>query len=156
MSRDAIEYLVHAYADAVVHRDAEQWASTWAGDAVWELGRGRRMEGRDAIVDFWNTAMDGFNAVVQTVLNGTCSLDEAAGTGTGRWYINEHWQRMPDADSGADAATGPTGILLAYYNDLYVRVDGRWLFSSRELVVQYGGPPDMSAPFLNAWGGPSS
>ncbi len=141
MSRDAIEDLVHRYADAVVRRDAEQWSSTWAPDAVWELGKGRRVEGRDAILALWNSAMDGFRAVVQNVVNGTVDLDDAAGTGTGRWYIIEHWQRTDDS----------RGILLACYDDTYVGVDGNWMFASRELVVQYSGPPDLSGTFLNAW-----
>jgi hypothetical protein len=142
MSRAPIEDLVHRYADAVVHRDEAKWGSTWATDAVWELGKGRRVEGRDAIVGLWNSAMDGFAAVVQNVVNGTYELDEAAGTGSGRWYIIEHWQR----------ADNSRGMLLAYYDDLYVRTDDGWSFASRELVIQYGGPPDLSAPFQNAWG----
>ena len=141
MSRDAIEDLVHRYADAVVHRNETQWAATWAPDASWELGRGNRVQGREAILEFWNTAMDGFEAVVQNVVNGTCSLDDDAGTGTGRWYILEHFKR----------ADGNVGILLAYYDDAYTRVDGEWLFASRELVIQYGGPPDLSADFHHAW-----
>ena len=141
MSRHDITDLTHAYADAVVRRDADQWAGTWAVDAVWELGKGRRVEGRDAIVGLWNGAMDGFKAVVQNVVNSTASLDELAGTGTGRCYIIEHWCRADDS----------RGMLLAYYDDAYVRVDGKWLFSSRELVIQYGGPTDLSADFHNAW-----
>ena len=142
MSRDSIEDLVQTYADAVVNRNAEQWSSTWAADANWELGKGRRVEGREAILDLWNSAMDGFKAVVQNVVNGTADLDDAAGTGTGRWYIQEHWCRSDDS----------RGILLAYYDDTYIRVDDEWLFASRELVVQYGGASDLSGPFLNAWG----
>jgi len=142
MSRDSIEDLVHRYADAVVRRDPDQWSSTWAEDAIWELGKGRRVEGRDAILALWNSAMDGFRAVVQNVMNGTAELDEAAGTGSGRWYVLEHWQRADDS----------RGILLAYYDDTYVRTDAGWQFASRELVIQYGGPADLSAPFQNAWG----
>ncbi len=145
MARDPIAELVHLYADAVVHRNAEQWGATWAPDAQWALGRHGTMDGRDAIVGMWNKAMDGFNAVVQTVLNGTYELDDAAGTGTGRWYIQEGYQRVG----------GDVGILMAHYDDTYTKVDGRWLFASRDLVVHYGGPQDMSAPFLNAWGGSS-
>jgi hypothetical protein len=141
MSRDAIEDLVHFYADAVVRRDVTQWSSTWTDGAVWELGKGRRVEGRDNIVSLWNSAMDGFSAVVQNVVNGTATLDLEAGTGSGRWYIIEHWQRADDS----------RGILLAYYDDSYLRVDEKWLFASRTLVVQYGGPADLSAPFQNAW-----
>ena len=140
--RSDIEDLVHFYADAVVRRDGEQWAATWDEDAVWELGKGRRVEGREAIFALWNSAMDGFNAVVQNVVNGTADLDESAGTGTGRWYIFEHWRRAND----------DSGILLAYYDDTYVRRDDRWLFASRQLAIQYSGPPDLSGSFLNAWG----
>jgi ketosteroid isomerase-like protein len=141
MSYPTIDDLLHAYADAVVRRDADQWISTWASDAVWELGKGRQVEGAEAILALWNSAMDGFSAVIQNVVNHTADLDEAAGRGSGRCYIIEHWCR---ADSSR-------GLLLAYYDDLYVHRDGGWQFASRELVVQYGGPPDLSAPFLNAW-----
>ena len=142
MARDPIAALLHRYADAVVHFDGDQWISTWADDAVWELGKGRRVEGSEAILDLWMSAMQGFSAVVQMVLNGDYELDEAAGTGSGRWYIAEHWQR----------ANGDKGKLLAHYDDLYKLVDGQWLFASRELVVHYGGPQDLSADFQNAWG----
>ena len=141
MSRFAITDLTHRYADAVVRRDPTQWAATWAPDAVWELGKGRRVEGRDAILELWNSAMDGFKAVVQNVVNSTAELDDDAGTGVGRCYILEHWNRADDS----------RGILLAYYHDRYTRVDGEWLFASRELVIQYGGAPDLSGPFHNAW-----
>ena len=141
MSTQPINDLVHSYADAVVHRNAAQWSSTWANDAVWELGKGRRVEGRDNILALWNSAMDGFAAVVQNVVNGNSTLDVGAGTGSGRWYIIEHWQRADDS----------RGILLAYYDDTYVCVDDRWLFASRCLVIQYSGPPDLSASFQNAW-----
>ena len=143
MARDPIAELVHLYADAVVHHDDDQWAATWSENAHWELGAGRRVEGRSAILDFWRTAMGSFDAVIQTVLNGTYELDEDAGTGAGRWYIQEHFSQ-----SG-----GRSGKLLAHYDDTYVNEDGRWLFGSRELIVHYAGPQDLSAPFLNAWGG---
>ncbi len=139
MSYSTIDDLLHAYADAVVRRDPEQWISTWAPDAVWELGKGRNVTGTDAIFDLWNSAMDGFKAVIQNVVNRTADLSDDAGTG--RCYIIEHWWRADDS----------RGILLAHYDDRYVRVDGGWRFASRELVVHYGGPPDLSAPFLNAW-----
>jgi hypothetical protein len=75
------------------------------------------------------------------VVNGTATTDDSAGTGTGRWYVHEHWHRANDE----------RGILLAYYDDTYIRVDGQWLFASRELTIQYGGPPDLSGMFQNAW-----
>lgn len=142
MPRDPIAELVHLYADAVVHHDGDQWGETWAVDGHWSLGQGRSIEGREAILEFWHNAMSGFAAVIQTVLNGTYALDEPSGTGTGRWYIQEAFQR----------AGGESGALLAHYDDAYTFAEGRWRFASRELVVHYGGPSDLSAPFLNAWG----
>ena len=140
MAREDIADLVHRYADAVVHRDGEQWGSCWADDATWVLGPGREVAGREAIVNLWNAAMGMFDAVVQNVLNGTVTFD--GDTGSGRWYIMEHFRRT----------TGDLGMLLAYYDDTYVLRDGRWVFASRQLVPQYQGPPDLSAPFLNSVG----
>ena len=117
------------------------WPFDAAPDAVWELGKGRRVEGRDAILELWNNAMDGFKAVVQNVVNHGASLDDASGSGIGRCYIQENWWRADDSK----------GILLAYYDDAYERVGDEWLFASRELIIQYAGPPDLSAPFMNAW-----
>ena len=139
MSRDDIAGLVHRYADAVVHFDGEQWGSCWADDAHWVLGPGRDVTGRPAIVELWNLAMSSFRAVIQNVLNGDVELD--GDTGSGRWYIMEHCVR------GNDSRT----ILLAHYDDTYVRRDGRWYFASRQLHIQYQGPPDLSGPFLNDW-----
>lgn len=139
MSRDAIEELVHRYADAVVHFDGEQWGSCWAPEANWVLGPGREVNGREAILALWHKAMGTFAAVVQNVVNGDVTLDGDAGTG--RWYIMEHFRR----------ASGEPGILLAYYADTYTRIDGTWYFASRQLHPQYQGPPDLSAPFLNDW-----
>lgn len=139
MSNDAIAELVHRYADAVVHHNESQWASTWADNATWDLGSGRVIEGREAIVKLWNRAMDGFSAVVQNVMNGTAEIDDAAGTG--RWYVIEHFQQVD----------GTGGMLLAHYDDTYVRTGEGWQFASRKLVAHYAGPPDLSAPFLNRW-----
>lgn len=141
MSHPDIAELVHRYADAVVHRNEAQWAATWAPDAVWELGGGHRVEGREAIVGLWNGAMDGFAAVIQNVVNGTADLDDAAGTGSGRWYVIEHWRRT-------DASAG---ILLAHYDDNYLLTGEGWRFASRELTIHYMGPPDLSGTFHNSW-----
>ena len=135
----AIQRLIHRYADAVVHRDGVQWASCWAEDATWDLGRGRLVEGRDSIVELWYSAMAGFSAVVQMVHNGEvwAGLDRAHAAG--RWYIDERFRR----------ADGTSGILLAHYDDTYVRDDDGWRFSRRFLQPHHMGPPDLSADFLN-------
>ncbi len=138
--REQVEELVHRYADAVVRRDADQWGSCWTEDARWVLGPTRDVVGRPAIVELWTKAMGTFDAVVQNVLNGEVRFDGS--TAMGRWYILEHFRR----------ASGEPGMLMAYYDDTYALVDGAWLFTSRALVAQYQGPPDLSAPFLNRVG----
>ena len=46
--RLAIRERIEAYADAVFRRDAEDWISNWAEDAVWRLP-GVDVAGRDNI-----------------------------------------------------------------------------------------------------------
>lgn len=137
MSRDQIEDLVHRYSDAVVHRDGDQWAETWAPDAVWDLGDERRVEGRQAIAELWHRSMDRYAVVVQTVLHGTVDLDAGAGTGSGRWYLQDATLRHD----------GERAMMLAHYDDTYRRVDGAWRFASRKLSIHYRGPADLSGTF---------
>ncbi len=133
--RDDITDLVHRYSDAVCRKDRDQWAATWAADAWWDLGKGRLTRGRDNIVEFWQKAVDGLTIVVQLVHNGTVAVD--GDHASGRWYVSEHFER----------STGVKGMLLAWYDDTYVCVDGQWLFESRSLGALYHGPPDLSGAF---------
>ena len=132
-----IAMLVHKYADAVVHRNGEQWSSTWSEDAVWDLGGGRLVEGLDAIKKLWYGAMTGFEATVQTVLNGGVDVDPSGDTASGRWYIQEQVVR----------SNGDRGILLAHYDDQYVKTTEGWKFSRRFLQPHYSGPQDLSGEF---------
>jgi ketosteroid isomerase-like protein len=134
---DPIRTLVHTYADAVCHANAEQWASTWTEDAEWDMGR-VKLSGRDDMVATWSQIMAGFPAVVHVVHNGSAELDEASGTGRGRWYTSE-FLRMPD---------GATRTMWGFYDDEYRRGDdGGWRFSKRTLTSLYNGPTDMSGDF---------
>jgi SnoaL-like domain len=133
----AISDLVHRYSDAVARKDRDQWAATWAAESHWDLGQGRMMRGKEAIVEYWVEAMERFEVVIQLSHNGEATVDDAAGAGSGRWYISEHMQRVD----------GSTGVFLAYYDDTYARVDGEWLFASRAITVLYRGAADLSGTF---------
>lgn len=133
-----IAMLVHRYADAVVHRNGEQWSSTWAEDAVWDLGGGRLVEGLEAIKKLWYGAMGGFEATIQTVLNGGVEIDPSGDTASGRWYIQEQIVR----------SNGDRAILMAHYDDNYVQTADGWKFSRRFLQPHYQGPHDLSSEFL--------
>jgi hypothetical protein len=142
----AISRLIHRYADAVVERRGDLWSSCWAHDAVWDLGRGRLVEGREAIAALWYSAMQGMATVVQTVQNGDAWVaaddpnPQQPTSATGRWYISERYRRTD----------GTLGILLAHYDDQYVKREGQWLLAGRVLQPHYMGAPDLSGDFLNS------
>jgi hypothetical protein len=135
----AIRDLVHRYADAVVHRDVVRWSACWARAGRWDLGR-VSAEGRDEIAALWRRAMGNMTAVVQLVHNGTVQATDDGDRASGRWYVDERFARTD----------GVVGILLAHYDDEYVRdADGEWHFASRVLQIHYTGAPDLSDSFLN-------
>ncbi|MFM7126158.1 MAG: nuclear transport factor 2 family protein [Actinomycetota bacterium] len=138
-----IQRLVNRYSDAVVHRNGEQWSSCWADDAVWDLGGGRLVEGKEAIVKLWFAAMGGMAAVVQHTHNGDATYEGSGrDVAVGRWAISERFL----------TADGHRGLLLAHYDDAYRKADGAWLFTRRFLQVHYRGAPDLSGDFLNTRG----
>ena len=135
MSKE-IRTLLARYADAVCRFDAEQWAATWAEDAVWKMAPMSKT-GRDEISTTWQGMLANLDGVIHACLNGWADLGEDAGTGTGRWYVIEHFKRP-----GSDPMT-----LYGHYDDKYCVEDGEWKFARRALNRIYSGPPDMSAPF---------
>jgi uncharacterized protein (TIGR02246 family) len=135
-ARSAIGELVHRYSDAVTRSDDLQWSNCWAEDASWTLRSDRKADGRDAIVEMWRHAMATLDGVVQIVLNGAVYVDGPTAA-RGRWYICEYLRPV----------AGDAGMLLAHYDDTYVRTNDRWLFASRALVPHYQGPPDLSGTF---------
>jgi ketosteroid isomerase-like protein len=99
----AIRHLVAAYADAVNRRDGPLWASTWADDGVWDL-MGNEITGKDAVVDMWNNAMNGFEFVVQLVYQGTLEIDGASATG--RWLFTRRTYNVLYNDEGKGDMSG--------------------------------------------------
>ncbi len=133
---DPIRDLLHRYADAVCRNDGADWAATWTDDGVWDLG-GREVVGREAITEMWEQEMGGYAAVLHRYENSAATLDDDAGTGTGRAYVTEV---LKPADDTALVMHG-------YYDDEYHRTDDGWRFSRRTLVRLYHGPPDFSGFF---------
>jgi len=139
-----IQRLVNRYADAVIHRNGDQWGSCWADDAVWDLGGGRLVEGKENILKLWFAAMGGMAAVVQHAHNGDAAYDGGSrDAATGRWAISERFL----------TANGDRGLLLAHYDDAYRKTNGQWLFTRRFLQVHYRGGPDLTGEFANTKAG---
>ena len=121
----AIRRLVDQYCDGVIRRDGNIWGATWSDDAHWNLGMGREVLGKKAIVELWTTAMGAFNWTIQTAEHFSLNIDEAKGTGSGHVVVRERYERTD----------GERGDLLAKYIDKYVKVDGEWLFAERILEI---------------------
>ncbi len=132
----ALTALSLEYADAVRARDAERWAATWTADARWVLGAGRDVEGREAIVDMWTTALAKYSVVVQQY--HACVFDIDGDSATGRCEFSE---LNIKADGGRH-------VLAGHYLDTYRRTPDGWRYTSRQLTKYYAGPPDLTGDFL--------
>lgn len=118
----AIRNLAARYIDGVNRHDAGVWGSTWSQQGVWEL-LGHRVEGRSAILQFWEAAMGNFSFAFMQLGSGT--LEFGGGSARGRWYLTEY---LVGADGAAQQVLG-------MYEDRYVREGGEWLFAERRYTI---------------------
>lgn len=114
----AIRALNDAYCDAVFRRDAKDWGANWAEDARWNL-MGEDIDGRAKIVAVWEGAMASFGFVAFFAQMGALRIDGDRAEGT--VYTHE---LLENADGSISRPVGR-------YDDVYARVDGRWLFKER-------------------------
>ena len=119
--RVAIRELLEAYSDAVTRREADDWAETWADEAQWSLPDYPEIgttQGKKAIVAMWLEAMKGYPGIMFMAWPGAIEVD--GDTAKVRSYTTEVY------DQG-DETVRDRGL----YEDTCVKIDGRWLFSSR-------------------------
>ncbi len=118
----ALRNLMATYVDAVIKRDASSWGATWAENAEWNL-LGNLVTGRDNIVGLWQQIMSGFElAIMQPSISQFVVLGDTA---TGYWYLQEFTKDFE----------GNTATLYSRYNDTYVKIDGQWLYQSRQYEI---------------------
>ncbi len=127
-----IQSLTQRYADAVMRRDADDWAACWAEDGAWDLGRDEPIRGRENIKAAWIEAMGGLSFVIFLVQPTIAKID--GDKATARSYVQETLQ----------AADGTRFRIVGVYNDNIVREDGAWKFQGRQYHVLYRGPVDLS------------
>lgn len=128
----AVRSLVGRYADAVNTADATEWGSTWADSGEWHIG-GKDLVGRQAIVEFWRSAMAGFESVIQMVGQGRVAAGGASAASggaaaTGRWTI---WEIGRKSGGGT--------LVVGCYEDRYVKEGGDWRFAARTFTATYRG-----------------
>lgn len=127
VDRQAIDQLVEGdYPRALDGRDWDAYAGTYTEDGELSLG-GQTAKGRAEIKKFV-AALPNDNPVIHVISNLSYKLagDTAAG--------GAYWQ-----DIGL--VNGAPGVVVAgHYDDTLRKVDGRWLFSKRAIVIDYAAP----------------
>jgi uncharacterized protein (TIGR02246 family) len=119
--RIAIRELLEAYADAVSRCDAKDWGDLWAEDSVWSLPDYPQYPdtiGKTAIVDMWVTAMADYPGIMFQAWPGAITVDGD------RALVRSWTSEVYDKDGKVHRDRGR-------YEDICVKVDGRWLFQTR-------------------------
>ena len=117
-----IRSLVHRYADAASRRDPAAVASTFTHDGEWQAPELGRHNGRDAMIAFFTSMLDGWNVFLQGLQSGVVVLNAAdADHATGRWFVQEVGQR----------SEGTNLTIAGVYHDEYRREAGVWLIMRR-------------------------
>lgn len=119
--RLAIRELLEAYADAVTRCDADAWGACWAEDSEWALPDYPQIgtvKGKPAIVAMWVEAMKNFPQLMFEAWPGSIEIN--GDRALVRSYTSEVYEQdgLVKRDRGA-------------YEDVCVKIDGKWLFASR-------------------------
>ncbi len=119
--RLAIRELLDAYSDAVCEVDAVAWGALWAEDAEWSLPDYPELgttKGRTAIVAMWIEAMKGYPGIIFVTTPGSIEVDGD------RAIVRCYTSEVFDQDGSTKRDRGR-------YEDVCIKVDGKWLFKSR-------------------------
>jgi uncharacterized protein (TIGR02246 family) len=117
-----IRSLAHRYADAASRRDPAAVARTFTNDGEWHAPELGRHKGRDAMIAFFTSMLDGWNVFLQGLQSGVVVFNAAdADHAAGRWFVQEVGQR----------AEGTNLTIAGVYHDEYRREDGAWFINRR-------------------------
>jgi 3-phenylpropionate/cinnamic acid dioxygenase small subunit len=134
-ARAEISDLVYAYAERIDAGDFEGVAELLAHADVTAEGAERHWRGRDEVRSLYESGTrrhaGGTPLTRHVTTNLVVEVDEAAGTATARSYYTV-LQAVP-----GELALQP--IVAGRYRDRFARVDGRWRFAARHLVVDLVG-----------------
>jgi ketosteroid isomerase-like protein len=119
--RLAIRELLETYADAVTRCDANDWGACWAEDGEWEMPDYPEFppqKGKVAIVGLWIEAMKGYPGIMFEAWPGSIEVNGD------RAIMRSYTSEVYDQD-------GVTMRDRGRYEDVCVKVDGKWHFASR-------------------------
>ena len=128
-----IRNLVPRYADAASRRDPVGVARTFTDDGEWQATELGRFQGRDAMVAFFTSMLNGWNTFLQGLMSGVVVLDATnPDRAAGRWFVQEIGQRCE----------GTNLSIAGVYHDEYVRQNGGWLIMRRRYDPLLRGTDD--------------
>jgi hypothetical protein len=135
-TRNALLDLISSYAQGFDDHRPELLRTTFHDDAVLELGLFGRYEGLDAILDAADQFWIGAPNMHHWMANPLLEIDLDAGRATATTALN-------CLSTFTESGTSHIG---GRYDDVFLRVDGRWAISERTLIVQFVAPlPDWAA-----------
>jgi len=110
--------------------DAEAIAQMFTEDGIWETADGKvRCQGRDAIRAFFQPAKPAF--IAHLVTNPIITID--GDRARGNWWVTCPSTRVENGEKVAY-------WILGYYDDVYVRRSGRWLFERVRTDIKFWAP----------------
>jgi len=112
--------------------DPDGLSALFTEDAVWDGGPFGRHEGRQAIHDFFKGVSHSLVFAAHLVTNPIIAFQDDD-TAHGKWRL---WEPATVNEDGKLVSK----ILLAAYEDVYVKVDGRWLVKSLKLHLNFLAP----------------
>ena len=113
--------------------NADALVGLFTGEAVWEGDNLGRHEGHEAIRSFYKTISQRLTFAIHYVANPIIQVSGDAAHGA--WYLLE-----PGIREGKQAIW-----IAGRYEDDYVKVDGRWLFSKVNLKIL------VRTPYEDGW-----
>ena len=127
--RIEIRERMESYTDAIAMNDPVLWAANWTEDCVWKVA-GFTAEGKNKAVALWKQMMSGFSIVIFSGSLGSLTVEGDKATSRSH-TVEELW-----------STTGEVRRLQGRYDDQFVRIDGRWLFSVRDYTIVREIPVD--------------
>ncbi|WP_316776769.1 nuclear transport factor 2 family protein [Streptomyces sasae] len=117
-------------------------AELFTADGWWEWpppGDGRRAAGREALAAYFGARPTGrlSRRIMSNILVTVTGPDTATATSYFQTY-------RVDGYEGGMVPAGPP-VQIGQYEDTFRRLDGRWLLSSRSLVLPFGGPTPQAS-----------
>jgi ketosteroid isomerase-like protein len=135
LDRDKIAELIHRYCFALDQGSVEDVVALFAPECTVRLIPGRTFEKWDAVHEFYSKLIRHRMSLVRhTVHNLVIELNGDLATAKSSWDVKGDLR-------------GQAVVLGGYYADQVNKRHGKWLFSEREIRIEF------AAPLAEGWGG---